>query len=181
MTKCLSKKIIRRDKMAKKYRVTLTDEERKCLQGMVQKGKIGARKINRAHILLLADEGESDVAIMEAVHTGESTVHRVRQGFVEEGFEAALHERRRPGKERILQGRQAAFLVALACTPPPTGRRRWTMKLLADRLVERQIVETISDETVRRTLKKTPSNLGSANSGVSPLWGPSLSGGWKMC
>ena len=88
--------------MAKKYRVTLTDEERECLQGMVQKGEIGARKINRAHSLLLADEGESEVAIMEAVHPGESTGHRVRQGFVEEGVEAALPERRRPGQARML-------------------------------------------------------------------------------
>lgn len=153
--------------MAKKYIVTLTDEERACLHSLVQKGNVGARKFTRAHILLLADEGESDVAIMEALHTGESTVHRVRQRFVEESFEAALHERRRPGKERLLQGRQAAFLVALACTPPPTGRRRWTMELLADRLVELRIVDAISDETVRRTLKKIRSNPGSGSTGVS--------------
>ena len=141
--------------MANKYRVTLTDEERDRLHNLVQKGTVGARKFTRAHILLLADEGKSDEAIMEALHTGESTVHRVRQRLVEDGFEAALHEHRRPGKARLLQGREAAFWVALACTPPPTGRRRWTMELLADRLVELRIVETISDETVRRTLKKT--------------------------
>jgi hypothetical protein len=74
---------------------------------------------------------------------------------VEEGFDAALHERRRPGKQRLLQGRREAFLVALACSDPPRGRKRWTMQLLADRLIELTVVEAISDETVRRTLKKT--------------------------
>jgi transposase len=167
--------------MATKYRVTLTDEERNGLHHLVHTGKLGVRKCTRAHILLLADEGESDSAIMEALHTGESTVHRVRQRFVEEGFESALQERRRPGKERLLQGRQAALLVALACTPPPSGRRRWTMELLADRLVELRVVETISDETVRRTLKKTSSNHGSESTGVSRRLGRRLSGGWKMC
>lgn len=132
-------------------------------------------------MLLLGDDGESDIAIMEALHPGESTVPRVRQRFVEEGFAAAVHERRRPGQERLLQGRQAAFWVALACTPPPAGRRRWTMALLADRLVELRVVETISDETVRRTLKKTSSHHGSESTGVSRRLGLRLSGGWKMC
>ena len=141
--------------MAKKYIVTLTHEEREKLHALIQKGNVKARKLNRAHILLLADEGEADETIAEMLHTTPSTVQRTRQRFVEESFEAALHERRRPGKARILQGRQEAFLVALACTPPPTGRKRWTMELLADRLVELRILETISDETVRRTLKKT--------------------------
>jgi transposase len=141
--------------MAKKYLVTLKNEEREELHVLIQKGKVRARKLNRIHILLLADEEEADEAIVNALHTTPSTVQRTRQRFVEEGFEAALHERRRPGKERILKGRQEAFLVALACTDPPTGRKRWTMELLADRLVELRIVDTISDETVRRTLKKT--------------------------
>jgi len=141
--------------MAKKYRVTLTTEEREALTTLIQKGLVGVRKLTRAHILLLADEGESDEVIAEALHTSLSTVQRTRQRFVEEGCEAALHERRRPGKKRLLQGRTEAFLVALACSDPPIGRKRWTMQLLADRLVELTVVEAISDETVRRTLKKT--------------------------
>ena len=141
--------------MAKKYRVTLTTEEREALTTLIQKGFVGVRKLTRAHILLLADEGESDEVIAEALHTSLSTVQRTRQRFVEEGCEAALHERRRPGKKRLLQGRTEAFLVALACSDPPIGRKRWTMQLLADRLVELTVVEAISDETVRRTLKKT--------------------------
>lgn len=141
--------------MAKKYLVTLTIEECEALTTLIQKGIVGVRKLNRAHILLLADEGESDEAIAEALHTSLSTVQRTRRRFVEEGFEAALHECRRPGKKRLLQGRQEAFLVALACSDPPTGRKRWTMELLADRLMELAVVEAISDETVRRTLKKT--------------------------
>jgi transposase len=141
--------------MAKKYIVTLTDTERKELHGLLQKGAGGARKLNRAHILLLADEGESDEEIAAVLHTGRSTVQRTRERFVEEGFEAALHERPRPGKKRRLQGRAEAFLVALACSDPPGGRKRWTMQLLADRLVELTVVEAISDETVRRAVKKT--------------------------
>jgi transposase len=141
--------------MAKKYIVTLTDEEREELHGLLQKGTVGARKLNRAHILLLADDGESDEEMATVLHTSLSTVQRTRQRFVEEGFEAALHERRRPGKKRLLQGRTEAFLVALACSDPPRGRKRWTMQLLADRLIELTVVDTISDETVRRTLKKT--------------------------
>ena len=113
--------------MAKKYIVTLTDEEREELQGLLQKGTVGARKLNRAHILLLADEGESDEEIAAVLHSSLSTVQRTRQRFVEEGFEPALHERRRPGKKRLLQGRTEAFLVAFACSDPPSGRKRWTM------------------------------------------------------
>jgi transposase len=141
--------------MAKKYIVTLTGEEREELHGLLQKGTVGARKLNRAHILLLADDGEWDEEIAAVLHTSLSTVQRTRQRFVEEGFDAALHERRRPGKKRLLQGRREAFLIALACSDPPRGRKRWTMQLLADRLVELTLVEAISDETVRRTLKKT--------------------------
>jgi transposase len=125
------------------------------LHALIQKGKTGVRKLTRAHILLLADEGEGDEGIAEALQTSPSTVQRIRQRFVEESFEATLHERRRPGKQWLLKGRQEALVVALACSDPPTGRTRWTMELLADRLVELQIVETISAETVRRTLKKT--------------------------
>jgi len=141
--------------MAKKYIVTLTDEERASLQERIHKGTWGVRKVNRAHILLLADEGASDEAIAEALHTGQSTIQRTRRRFVEEGFEEALAERHRSGQPRKLTGRQEAFLIALACSDPPTGRTRWTMELLADRLIALRIVESISDETVRLRLKKT--------------------------
>jgi len=141
--------------MAKKYCVSLTDDERASLQERLHKGKWGVRKVNRAHILLLAHEGESDAGIAEALHTSLPTVQRTRQRFVEEGLEEALTERRRCGQPRKLNGRQEAYLIALACSDPPQGRRRWTMELLADRLIELQIVESISDETVRLRLKKT--------------------------
>jgi transposase len=146
--------------MAKRYLVTLTEEERVSLLGLTKKGKGAARKLTRAHILLQADAGVSDTAIAAALHIGIATVERVRKRFVEEGLDAALSERPRPGGQRKLDGKQEAFLIALACSTPPEGRQRWTMQLLADRLVAVQVVEAISDETVRRTLKKTRSNRG---------------------
>ena len=142
--------------MAKKYIVTLTAEEFGILEEQIHKGTWGVRKSNRAHILLLAHEGESDGAIAEALHISLSTIQRTRQRFVEEGFDQALGERPRSGAPKKLTGRMEAFLVALACSAPPQGRTRWTMELLADRLIELQLVETISDETVRLRLKKTP-------------------------
>lgn len=152
--------------MAKKYCVTLTDEERTFLREMIHKGTWGVRTINRAHILLLADEAESDEAIAEVLHTSQSSVQRTRRRFVEEGFDEALSEHRRSGAFVKLTGHQEAFLIALACSDPPTGRKRWTMELLADRLIDLHLVESISDETVRIRLKKTRSNRGSASSGI---------------
>ena len=107
--------------------------------------------------------------IAQALHLSVSTVHRTRQRLVEEGLTAALSECPRPGKMPALSGKQEAFLVALACSTPPEGRRRWTMQLLADRLVELKQVEALSHDTVRRVLKKTPSSHGSTNAGVSPV------------
>jgi putative transposase len=167
--------------MAKKYIVTLTEEERAFLQDMIHQGTCGVRKINRAHLLLLADEGESDEAIAEGLHTSLATVQRTRQRFVEEGFNQALTEHRRRGASVKLTGRQEAFLIALACSDPPTGRTRWTMELLTDRLIALRMGESISDETVRLRLKKTRSNRGNANSGIFRREGRSLSGAWKMC
>jgi transposase len=146
--------------MAKRYLVTRTEEERVHLLALTKKGKVSARKLTRAHILLQADAGVSDTAIAAALHTGIATVERIRKRFVEEGLDAALTERPRPGGQRKLDGKQEAFLIALACSTPPEGRQCWTMQLLADRLVAVQVVEAISDETVRRTLKKTRSNRG---------------------
>jgi transposase len=154
--------------MAKKSIVTLTDDERAQLLALTKRGKVSARRLTRAHLLLQADTGLSDEAIAQALHIGTATVERIRKRFVEEGLEAALAERPRPGGQRKLDGKQEAFLIALACSPPPEGRTCWTMPLLAERRVELQVIEAISDETGRRTLKKTPSSRGRRRPGVFP-------------
>jgi len=152
--------------MEKRYRVTLTEAERQDLQALVSTGKAAARKLVRARILLLADQADggaakSDPEIMAALGCGRATVGRVREQFVEEGIEATL--RLRPTRrtyERRLDGKAEAYLVATACGAPPEGRARWTLWLLADRMVALGHVETVSYETVRRTLKKTTSSRG---------------------
>lgn len=141
----------------KKYRVTLTEEERKTLEQLISRGKSAARKLLHARILLKADEtvGWSDERISEALEVSLSTIGRVRERFVEEGIEVAL-ERKVPNRvyQRRLDGVQEAHLVALVCSPPPEDRGRWTLKLLADKMVELEYVEYVSKETVRQTLKK---------------------------
>ena len=146
--------------MAKKYLVTLMDDERAQLRALTKKGRGSARKLPRAHVLLQADAGARDDTIAAALSIGTATVERMRKRFVEEGLEAALTERPRPGGQRKLEGKQEALLIALACSTPPEERPCWTMPLLADKLVELHVVDAISDETVRRTLKKTRSNHG---------------------
>ena len=140
----------------KKYVVDLCKEEKERLDELTSKGTIGARRLRRAHTLLLANEGMMDQEIARALNSSVSTVERVRKRFVEEGLEAALSERPRLGGtlRRKLDGKAEAHLVALACSEPPEGRRRWTMQMLADKVVEVGLVERVSDETVRRTLKK---------------------------
>ena len=152
--------------MKKKYIVTLTAEERRMLQEMLSRGKAAARKLTHARILLKADAADggpnwNDGTIAEGLEVGRATVERVRKEFVEEGLEAAL-ERRKPRRQyrRKLDGDGEAHLVALACQKPPEGRSRWTLQLLADRMVELKYVEEISYQTVRRTLKKTNLSLG---------------------
>jgi transposase len=146
--------------MRKKYIVELTAEERKELLDLIKKGSASARKLTRAHILLRADEGASDGHIAEALHVNRSTVERTRKKLVEGNLEFALSERQRPGAKRKLDDKQEAFLIATTCSAAPQGQARWSMQLLADELVSLGIVETISDETVRRTLKKTFLSLG---------------------
>jgi transposase len=141
--------------MAKKYIVDLTEAERTELRDLIKKGTAKARRLNRAHILLRADEDASDAAIAEALHVSIRTVERTRQKFVEGNLACALNERPRPGAKRKLSAKGEAHLVALACSTPPKGQAVWTMWLLADELVGLGVVESISDETVRRTLKKT--------------------------
>jgi transposase len=152
--------------MAKRYIVTLTEDERAYLLTLTKKGKIAARKLTHAHILLQADAGDMDAVIAAALQVGIATVERVRKRFVEEGLEAALNERPRPGGQRKLDGKQEAFLIALACSTPPEGRTSWTMQLLAHKLVELRVIDAISDETVRRTLKKTSLSRGRKSPGV---------------
>jgi transposase len=146
--------------MAKIYHVDLTEEERTYLLQFIRNGERSARQINRARILLLADEGHKDRDIAASLHTSTSTVERTRRRFVEDGL-GALKERPRPGGRirKKLDEKGVAFLKTLARSKPPQGQKRWTMQLLADRLVELKIVTSISDETVRKELKKTESGL----------------------
>ena len=146
--------------MAKRYVVDLTEDERTQLQGLGKKGKVVARQLRRAQLLLLAADGYTDRDIAAALHLGVSTVERIRKRFVEGGVEWALTERLRPGGTPKLQGKDEAFLIATACSAPPRGRQRWTLQLLAERMVEVGLVDSISGETIRRTLKKTTPNPG---------------------
>lgn len=152
--------------MEKRYRVTLTEEERQNLRKMVSTGKATAKKLVRARILLLADQakglvGKSDPEICEALGCGRATVERVRKQFVEDGLELTLQPTRSNRVyERRLDGKAEAHLIALTCGAPPAGRARWTLRLLADRMVALEHVGSISHETVRRTLKKTSSSRG---------------------
>jgi transposase len=150
----------RKEITVKKYIVDLDERERDELEQLTTKGRSGARKIRRARILLLADEGRIDKEIASFLGSAVTTVERVRKRFVEEGLEAALSERPRPGAARKLDGRQEAFLMALACSETPEGKGHWSMRMLAERLVELDVVDEISDETVRRTLKRGTSNRG---------------------
>lgn len=150
----------------KKYRVQLGEEERRELEQMIGAGRAAARKLMHARVLLKADEGPqgpgwTDEQIVEAVEVGLTAVGRIRQRYVEEGLGAAL-ERRRSERiyERQLDGEGEAHLVALACAQPPEGRKRWTLALLADRMVALGEIEHLSYESVRRVLKKTRSSRG---------------------
>lgn len=144
----------------KKWIVNLSGDERTLLLGMVKKGNMGGRRLNRAHILLLADEGKTDTAIAEALHTGLRTVERTRQRCVEGGVAHALDEQPRPKRGNKLDGHGRAMLVATACSAPPAGRAKWTLRLLAGKLVELDVVDSISHEAVRQELKKTVSSPG---------------------
>jgi transposase len=139
----------------KKYLINLSDEERQTLLDMTRKGKIKARQFKRAMILLKADEGLSDPEIMVALDVSRPCVERIRKRFVSDGIERALNEDPRPGQMRKLDGRAEATLIATACTEAPEGHEHWTLRLLAGKLVQLGVVESVSYETIRRTLKKT--------------------------
>ena len=151
----------------KQYSVSLSDEERARLVTCTTSGVASAREMRRARILLLAADDWRDADVANAVGCCPATVERVRRRCVDEGVEAALVDRTRPGAAPILESEQNAILVALTCTDGPRGRGTWTMQLLADQLVVLGVVDRISDETVRRTLNKTTSSHGSIKHGVS--------------
>jgi transposase len=151
----------------KKYVVHLSEEERSQLRELIKKGEAKARQITRAHVLLLSATGKQDQDVAEALQINPQTVRNLRKRFAEEGLEAALAERPRPGAAPKLRGKPEAFLIALTCSDPPEGREHWTMQLLADKLVELELVDSISDETVRRVLKKTHSSRGRSSTGAS--------------
>jgi transposase len=138
------------------YPITLTDDQRAELRRLIGGGTAPARTLMHARVLLKAEQGLSDAAIAEALEVHPTTVWRVRRRFAEEGFASAL-EHRHPArlKPPRLDGRAEAHLIALACSDPPAGRARWTLRLLADKLVELELVSGVSPETVRRALKKT--------------------------
>ena len=140
---------------AKKYIVTLTNEERQELLALTRAGEISARKMKRAQILLKADENWKDKDIIAALNTSRSTVERMRKRYVEGGLDKALNEDPRPGAKRKLDGRAEAHLIALACSDPPEDSDHWALRLLADELIELGMVESISHEAVRQYLKKT--------------------------
>jgi hypothetical protein len=158
----------------KKYLVTLTPDERDHLDDLLRKGKASALVLTRARILLKADQADGgpaldDAAIADDSDVGLRTISRVRERFVERGFEDCLRRKRQdqPSRPRTLDGTAAARLIAPACSDPPDDRDVWAMQRLADTLVELKVVEAVSDETVRRALKNAPSSRGSRSSGAS--------------
>jgi transposase len=163
-----------KDIAVKKYVVRLSVEEREQLQALLRKGKSPARRLLKARILLKADvsdagEGWSDSRIIKALETSVSMVYRVRKQLVEEGFAAVLSRKQRatPAVARIFDGEKEAKLIALACSKPPKGRVRWTLRLLENKVVELNIVDRASDSTIGRTLKKTLSSPIAASNGSS--------------
>jgi hypothetical protein len=172
-----------------KYVVKLTGEERAWLEKLLSKGKLGAQRRQHAQVLLKTDEGEAgpawtDERVAEAIGISTRTVAHVRQRLVEGGLEAAVQRKKqvRPSRAILLDGAKEAQLIALACGKPPAGQARWTLRLLADKLVELDVVESVSLETVRQSLKKTNCNRTAASTGASrrkPT--PSSSARWKPC
>ncbi len=151
-----------------KYRITLTDWERGELQSLLSKGRHAARKLTRARVLLLSDEGKTEAEIVSALGVSAVTVERLRKRCAEEGVEAALVDRPRPGAKLKLDERQRARLIAEVCSSPGDGHARWPLKLLANRVVELGLAESISPETIRAYLKKTISSPGKSRNGASP-------------
>jgi transposase len=144
----------------KLYSVRLKEDEREELSQYLRRGKSSARSLTRARILLLADEGRPDEDIAEALKVSKSTANRIRKRYCEVGLEFALHEKSRSGAPSKIDGRLEAQLTLLACSEPPDGRSKWTLRLLADKLIELEAVDSISHMSVQRLLKKMKSNRG---------------------
>jgi hypothetical protein len=147
--------------------VTLSETDRASLYTFIHAGKANARSFTRARILLKADEGWTDQHICAALEVSRNTSIRVRRLYLEGGLEAVLHDKRQQRYRQALTGAEAAHLIALACTPAPTGHDHWTVRLLAGKAVELGFVESISPETIRQLLKKTNSSRGTTSSGAS--------------
>jgi transposase len=156
---------------SKKYIVDLSPSERSELKIITNKGKTAAYKMNRARILLKADinqegGGWTDSKISESLNIGRATIERVRQRFVEEGLESALNRKEQQNRRpKIIDGEKEAYLIAIACSETPLGKSNWTLQMLADKMVELKVVEQVSIETIRQSLKKTNLNLGFMNLG----------------
>jgi transposase len=153
--------------MPKKHVISLSAEDHTTLEKLLNKGKISARVLKRAHILRMVAAGKSDAEIVMALGVGEVSIYRTRKRYLEGGLERALYEKPRPGNPRRLDEVGEATLVALSCADTPHGEERWTLRMLAERLVELQVVDNISADTVGRVLKKTHSSRGGSNTGVS--------------
>ena len=155
----------------KKYIVSLTSSERNFLEQLTKKGKIAVYKMNHARILLKADinqkgGGWTDRQISESLDIGHATIERVRQRFVEFGIESALNRREQKNRrQKIIDGEKEAYLIAIACSETTAGKSNWTLRMLADKMVELKYLEQVSTETIRQTLKKTNLSLGSMNPG----------------
>lgn len=155
-------------KKPEKYIVKLTDVQRNELFSLLNKGEHNSRIIKRVNILLQSDAGKTAPQISENLKTTKQTVYNIRKRFTKSGLDSSLYEKPRPGGKRRLDARQEAHVIATACSAPPGCRSRWTIRLLTDRIVELNIVDEISRETVRRTLKKTSLSRGSINIGAYP-------------
>ena len=151
-----------------KHDIKLTSKERKKLLAIVSKGRNQAVVIRRAHILLKSDEGQTDQAICDQLYISEETVRRTRLRFCEDGLDNALSDKPGRGQRKQVNEGQEAHLTALACSEPPNGRARWTLELLAQRLVDDGVIAHIAPETVRLILKKNRVSLGRSKAGVSP-------------
>jgi transposase len=145
--------------MRTKNRVKLKSKERKKLRTLISQGEHKARQITRCRILLMSDAGKGDTEIINVLNIARNTIREVRRRYVHEGIDAAINERTRPGAPEKFTGNQRAKITAVACSKSPEGRKRWTLRLLADRLVELNVVDDISYKTVERTLKKMKLNL----------------------
>ncbi len=158
--------------MGKHQRVTLTDDDRAALTQLVRAGHHDARFLTRARILLLTDHGnparQRDTEVARSLFVSTGTVGNVRRRYAEHGLDAALHDKPRPGAAPKITGEVEAHLIALACSTPPEGRTRWTVRLLADELVRLELVADVAHSTVWERMKKTTSSPGRSSPGASP-------------